>query len=93
MVLLVQVSVINNRGIKWTCLQCCCFDEIFGASLLLMQVIMACDFAIDIVHELWTYRHISMLICCFCYKNTALDFIFWFEAYASFSGQAAHNVW
>ena len=35
-----------------------------------------------------------MQICYFFYKNIAFGFtLFWFEAYASFSGQAAYNDW
>nr|ACZ74715.1 E1-E2 type truncated ATPase [Phaseolus vulgaris] len=68
-----------------------------------MQAIMASDFAIAqfrflerllLVHGHWCYRRISMMICYFFYKNIAFGFtLFWFEAYASFSGQAAYNDW
>ncbi|KAL9276274.1 hypothetical protein ACSQ67_026186 [Phaseolus vulgaris] len=35
-----------------------------------------------------------MQICYFLYKNIAFGFtLFWFEAYASFSGEAAYNNW
>lgn len=35
-----------------------------------------------------------MQICYFFYKNIAFGFtLFWFEAYASFSGQPAYNDW
>uniref|UniRef100_A0A2P2JDC4 Phospholipid-transporting ATPase n=1 Tax=Rhizophora mucronata TaxID=61149 RepID=A0A2P2JDC4_RHIMU len=35
-----------------------------------------------------------MMICYFFYKNIAFGFaLFWFEAYASFSGQPAYNDW
>ncbi|BAU01003.1 hypothetical protein VIGAN_11015400 [Vigna angularis var. angularis] len=64
---------------------------------------MASDFAIAqfrflerllLVHVHWCYRRISMMICYFFYKNIAFGFtLFWFEAYASFSGQAAYNDW
>lgn len=37
---------------------------------------------------------ICMQICYFFYKNIAFGFtLFWFEAYASFSGQPAYNDW
>ncbi|XP_027924292.1 probable phospholipid-transporting ATPase 8 isoform X2 [Vigna unguiculata] len=68
-----------------------------------MQAVMASDFAIAqfrflerllLVHGHWCYRRISMMICYFFYKNIAFGFtLFWFEAYASFSGQAAYNDW
>lgn len=35
-----------------------------------------------------------MQICYFFYKNIAFGFtLFWFEAYASFSGKPAYNDW
>ena len=35
-----------------------------------------------------------MQVCYFFYKNIAFGFtLFWFEAYASFSGQPAYNDW
>ncbi|GAU16252.1 hypothetical protein TSUD_298840 [Trifolium subterraneum] len=68
-----------------------------------MQAVMASDYAIGqfrflerllLVHGHWCYRRISMMICYFFYKNIAFGFtLFWFEAYASFSGQAAYNDW
>ncbi|KAK7266090.1 hypothetical protein RIF29_18730 [Crotalaria pallida] len=68
-----------------------------------MQAVMASDFAIAqfrflerllLVHGHWCYRRISMMICYFFYKNIAFGFtLFWFEAYASFSGQPAYNDW
>ncbi|KAL5540604.1 hypothetical protein UlMin_043179 [Ulmus minor] len=68
-----------------------------------MQAVMASDFAIAqfrflerllLVHGHWCYRRISMMICYFFYKNIAFGFtLFWFEAYASFSGQSAYNDW
>ncbi|EXC20294.1 Putative phospholipid-transporting ATPase 8 [Morus notabilis] len=67
------------------------------------QAVMASDFAIAqfrflerllLVHGHWCYRRISMMICYFFYKNITFGFtLFWFEAYASFSGQAAYNDW
>ncbi|XP_030469905.2 probable phospholipid-transporting ATPase 8 isoform X1 [Syzygium oleosum] len=68
-----------------------------------MQAVMASDFAIAqfrflerllLVHGHWCYRRIAMMICYFFYKNIAFGFtLFWFEAYASFSGQPAYNDW
>ncbi|GLT55312.1 hypothetical protein SLA2020_284470 [Shorea laevis] len=68
-----------------------------------MQAVMASDIAIAqfrylerllLVHGHWCYRRISSMICYFFYKNIAFGFtIFFFEAYASFSGQAAYNDW
>ncbi|KAK9271574.1 hypothetical protein L1049_001935 [Liquidambar formosana] len=68
-----------------------------------MQAVMASDYAIAqfrflerllLVHGHWCYRRIAMMICYFFYKNIAFGFtLFWFEAYASFSGQAAYNDW
>ncbi|CAK9154288.1 unnamed protein product [Ilex paraguariensis] len=68
-----------------------------------MQAVMSSDFAIAqfrflerllLVHGHWCYRRIAMMICYFFYKNIAFGFtLFWFEAYASFSGQPAYNDW
>ncbi|XP_047954399.1 probable phospholipid-transporting ATPase 8 [Salvia hispanica] len=68
-----------------------------------MQAAMSSDFAIAqfrflerllLVHGHWCYRRISMMVCYFFYKNIAFGFtLFWFEAYASFSGQPAYNDW
>ncbi|CAA3016564.1 probable phospholipid-transporting ATPase 8 [Olea europaea subsp. europaea] len=68
-----------------------------------MQAVMSADFAIAqfrflerllLVHGHWCYRRISMMIFYFFYKNIAFGFtLFWFEAYASFSGQPAYNDW
>uniref|UniRef100_A0A7N0U3G5 Phospholipid-transporting ATPase n=1 Tax=Kalanchoe fedtschenkoi TaxID=63787 RepID=A0A7N0U3G5_KALFE len=68
-----------------------------------MQAVMASDFSIAqfrflerllLVHGHWCYRRISLMICYFFYKNIAFGFtLFWYEAYASFSGQAAYNDW
>uniref|UniRef100_A0A803QJ41 Phospholipid-transporting ATPase n=1 Tax=Cannabis sativa TaxID=3483 RepID=A0A803QJ41_CANSA len=68
-----------------------------------MQAVMASDFSIAqfrflerllLVHGHWCYRRISMMICYFFYKNITFGFtLFWFEAYASFSGQSAYNDW
>ncbi|KAL6960593.1 putative phospholipid-transporting ATPase 8 [Sarracenia purpurea var. burkii] len=68
-----------------------------------MQAVMSSDYAIAqfrflerllLVHGHWCYRRISIMICYFFYKNIAFGFtLFWFEAYASFSGQPAYNDW
>ncbi|XP_050236765.1 putative phospholipid-transporting ATPase 9 [Mercurialis annua] len=68
-----------------------------------MQAIMSSDFAIAqfrylerllLVHGHWCYRRISSMICYFFYKNIAFGFtLFFYEAYASFSGQAVYNDW
>ncbi|XP_058087203.1 putative phospholipid-transporting ATPase 9 [Magnolia sinica] len=68
-----------------------------------MQAVMSSDIAIAqfqylerllLVHGHWCYRRISSMICYFFYKNLAFGFtLFLFEAYASFSGQAAYNDW
>ncbi|KAJ8774916.1 hypothetical protein K2173_019920 [Erythroxylum novogranatense] len=68
-----------------------------------MQAAMSSDYAIAqfrflerllLVHGHWCYRRIAMMICYFFYKNIAFGFtLFWFEAYASFSGQPAYNDW
>nr|GMC59364.1 probable phospholipid-transporting ATPase 8 [Ipomoea batatas] len=68
-----------------------------------MQAVGASDYAIAqfcylerllLVHGHWCYRRISMMICYFFYKNLAFGFtLFWFEAFASFSGRAAYNDW
>ncbi|CAJ1944306.1 unnamed protein product [Sphenostylis stenocarpa] len=68
-----------------------------------MQAVMSSDIAIAqfrflerllLVHGHWCYRRISSMICYFFYKNLAFGFtLFFFEMYASFSGQAAYNDW
>ncbi|GMI76738.1 Aminophospholipid ATPase 9 [Hibiscus trionum] len=68
-----------------------------------MQAVMSSDIAIAqfrylerllLVHGHWCYRRISSMICYFFYKNIAFGFtIFFFEIYASFSGQAVYNDW
>lgn len=68
-----------------------------------MQAVMSSDVAIAqfrflerllLVHGHWCYRRISSMICYFFYKNIAFGLtLFLFEAYASFSGQAAYNDW
>ncbi|MBA0794515.1 hypothetical protein Gohar_018838 [Gossypium harknessii] len=68
-----------------------------------MQAVMSSDIAIAqfrflerllLVHGHWCYRRISSMICYFFYKNIAFGFtIFFYEIYASFSGQAVYNDW
>ncbi|MCL7044526.1 hypothetical protein MKW94_004663, partial [Papaver nudicaule] len=68
-----------------------------------MQAVMSSDISIAqfrylerllLVHGHWCYRRISTMICYFFYKNIAFGFtLFLYEAYASFSGQAAYNDW
>ncbi|XP_028106806.1 putative phospholipid-transporting ATPase 9 [Camellia sinensis] len=68
-----------------------------------MQAVMSSDIAIAqfrflerllLVHGHWCYRRISSMICYFFYKNIAFGFtLFFFEVYASFSGQAPYNDW
>ncbi|KAL4361368.1 hypothetical protein GQ457_04G015510 [Hibiscus cannabinus] len=68
-----------------------------------MQAVMSSDIAIAqfrflerllLVHGHWCYRRISSMICYFLYKNIAFGFtIFFYEIYASFSGQAIYNDW
>ncbi|KAJ4836270.1 Phospholipid-transporting ATPase 10, partial [Turnera subulata] len=68
-----------------------------------MQAVMSSDIAIAqfrflerllLVHGHWCYRRISSMICYFFYKNIAFGFtLFFYEAYASFSGQPVYNDW
>uniref|UniRef100_A0A9I9CDM3 Phospholipid-transporting ATPase n=1 Tax=Cucumis melo TaxID=3656 RepID=A0A9I9CDM3_CUCME len=68
-----------------------------------MQAVMSSDIAIAqfrylerllLVHGHWCYRRISSMICYFFYKNIVFGFtLFFFEMYASFSGQAVYNDW
>ncbi|XP_044466183.1 putative phospholipid-transporting ATPase 9 [Mangifera indica] len=68
-----------------------------------MQAVMSSDIAIAqfrflerllLVHGHWCYRRISSMICYFFYKNVAFGFtIFFFQTYASFSGQTVYNDW
>ncbi|XP_061364653.1 putative phospholipid-transporting ATPase 9 [Gastrolobium bilobum] len=68
-----------------------------------MQAVMSSDVAIAqfrflerllLVHGHWCYRRITSMICYFFYKNIAFGFtLFFYEIYASFSGQAAYNDW
>lgn len=47
-----------------------------------------------LVHGHWCYRRISSMICYFFYKNITFGFtLFFFEIFASFSGQTVYNDW
>ncbi|KAH7848010.1 hypothetical protein Vadar_032766 [Vaccinium darrowii] len=66
-----------------------------------MQAVMASDFAIAqfrflerllVVHGHWCYKRIAQMICYFFYKNIAFGLtLFYFEAFASFSGQSVYD--
>ncbi|KAJ6795622.1 putative phospholipid-transporting ATPase 9 [Iris pallida] len=68
-----------------------------------MQAVMSSDVAIAqfrflerllLVHGHWCYRRISSMICYFFYKNITFGLtLFFYEAYASFSGKPAYNDW
>eukprot|EP00250_Pteridium_aquilinum_P014699 c22146_g2_i1 orf=517-4191(-) len=68
-----------------------------------MQATMASDFSVAqfcylerllLVHGSWCYKRIAFMVCYFFYKNILFGFtIFYYEAYAAFSGQAAYNDW
>ncbi|GFP85703.1 putative phospholipid-transporting ATPase 4 [Phtheirospermum japonicum] len=68
-----------------------------------MQAVMASDFAIAqfrflerllVVHGHWCYKRIAQMICYFFYKNIAFGLtIFYFEAFAGFSGQSVYVDW
>ncbi|XP_058227238.1 probable phospholipid-transporting ATPase 4 isoform X1 [Rhododendron vialii] len=68
-----------------------------------MQAVMASDFAIAqfrflerllVVHGHWCYKRIAQMICYFFYKNIAFGLtLFYFEAFASFSGQSVYEDW
>ncbi|KAJ4769854.1 Phospholipid-transporting ATPase [Rhynchospora pubera] len=68
-----------------------------------MQAVMASDFSISqfrflerllVVHGHWCYKRIAQMICYFFYKNIAFGLtIFYFEAYAAFSGQSVYDDW
>ncbi|CAI9113448.1 OLC1v1014052C1 [Oldenlandia corymbosa var. corymbosa] len=68
-----------------------------------MQAVMSSDIAVGqfrflerllLVHGHWCYRRISSMICYYFYKNIAFGFtLFFYEAYASFSGQPSYNEW
>ncbi|KAG8094537.1 hypothetical protein GUJ93_ZPchr0012g21779 [Zizania palustris] len=66
-----------------------------------MQAVMASDFSISqfqflerllLVHGHWCYKRIAQMICYFFYKNIAFGLtIFYFEAFAGFSGQSVYD--
>ncbi|BAT91728.1 hypothetical protein VIGAN_07034800 [Vigna angularis var. angularis] len=68
-----------------------------------MQAVMASDFSIAqfrflerllVVHGHWCYKRIAQMICYFFYKNIAFGLtIFYFEAFAGFSGQSVYDDW
>ncbi|XP_057978495.1 probable phospholipid-transporting ATPase 4 isoform X2 [Malania oleifera] len=68
-----------------------------------MQAVMASDFSIAqfrflerllVVHGHWCYKRIAQMICYFFYKNIAFGLtLFYFEAFASFSGQSIYDDW
>ncbi|XP_010242266.1 PREDICTED: probable phospholipid-transporting ATPase 4 [Nelumbo nucifera] len=68
-----------------------------------MQAVMASDFSIAqfrflerllVVHGHWCYKRIAEMICYFFYKNIAFGLtLFYFEAYAGFSGQSVYDDW
>ncbi|KAA8540273.1 hypothetical protein F0562_024164 [Nyssa sinensis] len=68
-----------------------------------MQAVMASDFAIAqfrflerllVVHGHWCYKRIAQMICYFFYKNIAFGLtLFYFEAFAAFSGQSVYDDW
>ncbi|CAJ2661080.1 unnamed protein product [Trifolium pratense] len=65
--------------------------------------VMASDFSIAqfrflerllVVHGHWCYKRIAQMICYFFYKNIAFGLtIFYFEAFAGFSGQSVYDDW
>ncbi|GAB2225542.1 hypothetical protein Droror1_Dr00006339 [Drosera rotundifolia] len=68
-----------------------------------MQAVMASDFSIAqfrflekllLVHGHWCYKRIAQMICYFFYKNIAFGLtLFYFEAFAGFSGQSIYDDW
>ncbi|EMS61035.1 Phospholipid-transporting ATPase 6 [Triticum urartu] len=68
-----------------------------------MQAVMASDFSISqfrflerllVVHGHWCYKRIAQMICYFFYKNITFGLtIFYFEAFAGFSGQSVYDDW
>ncbi|XP_044496807.1 probable phospholipid-transporting ATPase 4 [Mangifera indica] len=68
-----------------------------------MQAVMASDFSIAqfrflerllVVHGHWCYKRIAQMICYFFYKNIAFGLtLFYFEAFAGFSGQSMYDDW
>ncbi|KAL5698697.1 P-type phospholipid transporter [Ranunculus cassubicifolius] len=68
-----------------------------------MQAVMASDFSISqfrflerllVVHGHWCYKRVAQMVCYFFYKNIAFGLtLFYFEAYAGFSGQSVYADW
>ncbi|PIA64284.1 hypothetical protein AQUCO_00100040v1 [Aquilegia coerulea] len=68
-----------------------------------MQAVMASDYSISqfrflerllVVHGHWCYKRIAQMVCYFFYKNIAFGLtLFYFEAFASFSGQSVYDDW
>ncbi|XVF86833.1 hypothetical protein PTKIN_Ptkin18bG0074200 [Pterospermum kingtungense] len=68
-----------------------------------MQAVMASDFSIAqfhflerllVVHGHWCYKRIAQMVCYFFYKNIAFGLtLFYFEAFAGFSGQSVYDDW
>lgn len=68
-----------------------------------MQAVMASDFSIAqfrflerllVVHGHWCYKRIAQMVCYFFYKNIAFGLtLFYFEAFAAFSGQSIYDDW
>ncbi|KAG9154967.1 hypothetical protein Leryth_012158 [Lithospermum erythrorhizon] len=68
-----------------------------------MQAVMASDFSIAqfrflerllVVHGHWCYKRIAQMVCYFIYKNLVFGLtLFYFEAFAGFSGQAIYDDW
>ncbi|KAK8274271.1 hypothetical protein V6Z11_D10G063700 [Gossypium hirsutum] len=68
-----------------------------------MQAVMASDFSIAqfrflerllVVHGHWCYKRIAQMVCYFFYKNIAFGLtLFYFEAFAGFSGQSIYDDW
>ncbi|KAF3616934.1 Phospholipid-transporting ATPase 6 [Capsicum annuum] len=66
-----------------------------------MQAVMASDFSIAqfrylerllVVHGHWCYKRIAQMICYFFYKNICFGLtLFYFEAFAGFSGQSVYD--
>ncbi|KAK6773396.1 hypothetical protein RDI58_028634 [Solanum bulbocastanum] len=66
-----------------------------------MQAVMASDFSIAqfrylerllVVHGHWCYKRIAQMICYFFYKNICYGLtLFYFEAFAGFSGQSVYD--
>ncbi|KAL4290756.1 hypothetical protein GQ457_14G007060 [Hibiscus cannabinus] len=68
-----------------------------------MQAVMASDFSVAqfrflerllVVHGHWCYKRIAQMVCYFFYKNIAFGLtLFYFEAFAGFSGQSVYDDW